>query len=69
MLTRTLSDLYSIIKYGPLLPTELKEAASYVGPKPELLDRDSTIEDICDFVVEYLNSDLLVCPGIRDHIP
>jgi len=24
------------------------------------LDRDTTVEDICDFIVEYINSDLLV---------
>ncbi|KAH9952081.1 RdRP-domain-containing protein [Amylocystis lapponica] len=52
-------DTYSVIKYGPLLPTAQSEAASYIPPPPTLLDRDSTVEDICDFVVEYLNSDVL----------
>lgn len=54
------SDLYSIIHYGPLLPTEHAEAASYEPVKGHYLDRASTVDDICDFVVEYLNSDVLV---------
>ncbi|PCH37887.1 hypothetical protein WOLCODRAFT_65369 [Wolfiporia cocos MD-104 SS10] len=54
-------DLYSVIKYGPLLPTENKDPASYEpGQTRELEDgRESTVEDVCDFVVEYLNSDVL----------
>ncbi|CCM00004.1 uncharacterized protein FIBRA_02029 [Fibroporia radiculosa] len=52
-------DLYSIIKHGPLLPTEHEDPASYLSAGTRTLDRDSTIADICDFVVEYLNSDVL----------
>ncbi|KAI0822735.1 RdRP-domain-containing protein [Trametes gibbosa] len=54
-------DLYSITKYDPLLPTEQKEPGDYKGVGTrELPDgRDSTVDDICDFIVEYINSDLL----------
>ncbi|KAI0780590.1 RdRP-domain-containing protein [Trametes elegans] len=54
-------DLYSIIKYDPLLPTVHKDAGDYrgVGTR-ELPDgRTSTVDDICDFIVEYINSDVL----------
>ncbi|KAI0718290.1 RdRP-domain-containing protein [Fomitopsis betulina] len=52
-------DLYSIIHYGPLLPTEHADPASYEGVQGFFLERPSTVDDICDFVVEYLNSDVL----------
>ncbi|KAI0362487.1 RdRP-domain-containing protein [Trametes cingulata] len=54
-------DLYSIIKYDPLLPTEHKDPADYKGVGTRALPdgRESTVEDICDFIVEYINSDLL----------
>jgi hypothetical protein len=57
------SDLYDIIFHGALLPTEQIAPASY----PEGMTRtnkdgrNSTVEDICDFIVEYINSDVLVC--------
>ena len=54
------SDLYSIIKYSPLLPTEHAEPGSYEPVGTRTLDRDATVEDICDFIVEYINSDVLV---------
>ncbi|KAL6305270.1 RdRP-domain-containing protein [Sparassis latifolia] len=52
-------DEYTLIKYGPLLVTEQIEPASYQSAGTSELDRDSTIEDICDFIVEYINSDVL----------
>ncbi|KAI0636634.1 RdRP-domain-containing protein [Trametes polyzona] len=54
-------DLYSVIKYAPLVPTLHKDAGDYVGlGTRELPDgRDSTVDDICDFIVEYINSDVL----------
>ncbi|KAM5531730.1 hypothetical protein V8D89_014579 [Ganoderma adspersum] len=54
-------DLYSIIKYAPLLPTEHASPGAYepVGTR-ELPDgQESTVDDICDFIVEYINSDVL----------
>ncbi|KAF8077751.1 RNA dependent RNA polymerase-domain-containing protein [Lyophyllum atratum] len=52
-------DQFSIICYGPLLPSETEEAASYESVGTYTLDRYSTVEDICDFVVEYIKSDVL----------
>ena len=54
------SDEYAVIKDPTLLPTVHAEPAEYVGVKPKTLERESTIEDVCDFVVEYINSDVLV---------
>ena len=56
------SDLYSIIKYAPLLPIEHAETASYepVGTRHLPDGQESTVTDICDFIVEYINSDVLV---------
>ncbi|KAJ7461474.1 RNA dependent RNA polymerase-domain-containing protein [Mycena latifolia] len=52
-------DMYSIIQYSPLLPTNQEQPASYPDGDTLTLDRDSTVDDICDFVVEYINSDVL----------
>ncbi|KAL4244861.1 RNA-dependent RNA polymerase [Abortiporus biennis] len=52
-------DLYSIIKESTLLPTEHCEAASYVSVGTREIDHECTIEDVCDFIVEYINSDVL----------
>ncbi|KAH9484125.1 putative RNA-dependent RNA polymerase 2 [Psilocybe cubensis] len=54
-------DLYSIICYDPVLPRTLEEPASYEALKPYTLpeNRDVHVSDICDFIVEYINSDLL----------
>jgi hypothetical protein len=35
---------------------------------PRTLDKDrgdATVEDICDFIVEYINSDVMVCLCLR----
>lgn len=32
-----------------LPPTRSVQSASYEGTKPEPLDRDGTVDDICDF--------------------
>jgi RNA-dependent RNA polymerase len=53
-------DMFSVICHKPLLPTTFEDAASYEPCKAKEIDRDSTVEDICDFVVEYINSDVLV---------
>ncbi|OBZ65791.1 RNA-dependent RNA polymerase 1 [Grifola frondosa] len=54
-------DLYSIIKYSPLLLSDECNAASYLPVGTRALDHggDSTVEDICNFIVEYINSDVL----------
>lgn len=67
------SDLFAVIKNDSLLPSEVAEPASYESAGTYTLeeDRDCTVEDICDFVVEYINSDVLVCNSglIRDWSP
>jgi len=52
-------DMFSVICHDPLLPTTFEDAASYESCGTKEIDRDSTVEDICDFVVEYINSDVL----------
>jgi RNA-dependent RNA polymerase len=54
-------DMYSVIQYSPLLPPNQEKPASYPDGETLTLDRDSTVDDICDFIVEYINSDVLVC--------
>ncbi|KAJ7709483.1 RNA dependent RNA polymerase-domain-containing protein [Mycena rosella] len=52
-------DMYSVIQYSPLLPPNQEKPASYPDGDTLTLDRDSTVHDICDFIVEYINSDVL----------
>jgi RNA-dependent RNA polymerase len=52
--------MFSVICYDPLLPIIVEDPASYAPCKAKEIDRDSTVEDICDFVVEYINLDVLV---------
>ena len=55
-------DEYLVIKEQTLLPSGQAEPASYTGVDPVELDRDSTIDDICDFFLEYMQSDIVVRP-------
>ncbi|THH29583.1 hypothetical protein EUX98_g4606 [Antrodiella citrinella] len=59
-------DEYQIIRESTLLPPDQVDPADYKGAGTRKLNRegDSTIEDICDFVVEYINSDILVFTSI-----
>ncbi|TCD64916.1 hypothetical protein EIP91_003452 [Steccherinum ochraceum] len=54
-------DEYQIIQEKSLLPSEHVEPAKYDEPEGErpTQDRFSTIDDICDFVVEYILSDVV----------
>lgn len=54
--------MYSVIQYSSLLPPNQENPAEYPDGATLTLERDSTVEDICDFIVEYINSDVLVCP-------
>ena len=54
-------DPYDIYAENPkLLPTGHENAAEYISAGTRTIEQDSTINDICDFVVEYINSDVLV---------
>ncbi|KAF9469267.1 RNA dependent RNA polymerase-domain-containing protein [Collybia nuda] len=52
-------DLFSVIRHGPLLPSQVENAALYDPGSILTVDWDSTVHDICDFVVNYINSDVL----------
>lgn len=54
------SDLYDVIMDPTLLPPTYDKPASYAPGITLTLPRPSTVLDICDFVVEYINSDVLV---------
>lgn len=55
------SDQYDIIiDNGSLMPEVHSQPADYTGAGTRTLDRDATVDDICDFIVEYINSDVLV---------
>jgi len=51
--------LFYISKEPGLLPSEHIPPASYDPAEPILLDRAAEIEDVCDFVVNYIYSDVL----------
>ncbi|KAF6763917.1 RNA dependent RNA polymerase-domain-containing protein [Ephemerocybe angulata] len=58
-------DLFAVITDPSLLPSQVEEPANYEPLEPELLDRDCEVNDICDFVVEYINSDVLGLLSVR----
>lgn len=58
--TAGFSDLFAVIINEHLLPNEPYDPANYEPHKFNPLEQDCTVEDICDFVVEYINSDVLV---------
>ena len=60
VLTAVISDEFLVIKDPSLLPTDHEEPSSYDAVDPKMLDRPSTIDDICTFFVEYMQSDLAV---------
>ncbi|KAI0671718.1 RdRP-domain-containing protein [Trametes maxima] len=52
-------DEFLVIKDPTLLPIHCVKPASYEGVEPRRLDRPSTVDDICDFFVEYMQSDVV----------
>ena len=65
--SRFSSDTYDIYYANPgLIPSVHTEPAD--NPPGELWTleegrEDATVEDICDFIVEYINSDVMVGPA------
>ena len=59
------SDTYDVYYDNPGLIPQLHWPPMELGDStPRTLDKDrgdATIEDICDFIVEYINSDVMVC--------
>ncbi|KAG8945822.1 hypothetical protein FRC04_012269 [Tulasnella sp. 424] len=58
-------DVYYLITNTDLHPTKYEIPAAYDGPVKPKLDRDSTIHDIADFVIEYMTHDTLGLIGIN----
>ena len=60
------SDTYDIYFANPNLNPEVRtDPADENFSTPWMLGEergDATVEDICDFIVEYINSDVMVCP-------
>ena len=54
------SDLFQIIQYQPLLPMTYESPMDYKSVGTKTIEKDVTVHDVCDFVVEYINSDVLV---------
>uniref|UniRef100_A0A8H7YB62 RNA-dependent RNA polymerase n=1 Tax=Psilocybe cubensis TaxID=181762 RepID=A0A8H7YB62_PSICU len=55
-------DMYNLIPLDDLpefYPTRLSEPASYAPAQRKLLDRPSTMADVAQFVMEYINSDVV----------
>ncbi|RDB21103.1 RNA-dependent RNA polymerase 1 [Hypsizygus marmoreus] len=60
-------DTYSIIAYPPLLPSEEADPAEYPESSPVDIQRETTVQDICDFFISFMISDVLVgliCPNL-----
>ncbi|THU88603.1 RdRP-domain-containing protein [Dendrothele bispora CBS 962.96] len=52
-------DLYDVIMCPELLPTRNADPADYTSIGTHEIDRECDVNDICDFIVEYINSDVL----------
>ncbi len=46
--------------WEPLLPTRTYAPANYNPAKRKLLDRPSTMQDVAEFVTEYITSDVSI---------
>ncbi|KZT27322.1 RdRP-domain-containing protein [Neolentinus lepideus HHB14362 ss-1] len=52
-------DQFCVCKDPNLLTSIHVDPAKYTPVPPRTIERDSLIEDVCDFVVEYIHSDVL----------
>ncbi|KAK7694555.1 hypothetical protein QCA50_001741 [Cerrena zonata] len=52
-------DVYCVTGLPDLMPTKMYTPAAYTPAERSLLDRNSTMDDVADFVTEYLYSDSL----------
>lgn len=57
-----LGDEYRVTMVKELLPTRISDPANYNPATKKLIDRPSTMQDVADFVAEYINSD--VCTSL-----
>ena len=51
-------DVYNLTEMPGLQPSRLYEPASYDPAPRKLVDHESTMEDVADFVAEYISSDV-----------
>lgn len=52
-------DIYNLCPLTEMHPKKCYEPAEYAPGQRKILDRPCTVDDIADFVTEYINSDLL----------
>ncbi|CDO72330.1 hypothetical protein BN946_scf184977.g27 [Trametes cinnabarina] len=52
-------DVYNVTSMPELLPRQTYPAANYEPAKRKLVDHESTMADVADFVAEYITSDTL----------
>ncbi|KAI6116669.1 RNA dependent RNA polymerase-domain-containing protein, partial [Pisolithus croceorrhizus] len=52
-------DMYEVVQYRQLLNLRPHEPAAYPPARPFTLNRPSTVNDVCDFIVDYINSDVV----------
>lgn len=50
--------VYNVTDYTALHPLQTYEAANYDPARRKTLDRPSTMDDVIDFIVEFMNSDV-----------
>ncbi len=57
--SRTLQgDVYCVTNLEQLLPPRCYEPAAYAPTERKVLNRRSTMQDVADFVTEYLSNDV-----------
>jgi hypothetical protein len=61
-------DTYDIIQFHPLLPPIHIGPGAYDSVGIREIDTDSTVDDICEFIVEYFHSDVLVHFNLPEHM-
>ncbi|KAG8919745.1 hypothetical protein FRC00_010956, partial [Tulasnella sp. 408] len=58
-------DVYYLIENPDLHPTKYEIPAAYEPAERNTLERDSTIKDVADFVIEYMTHDTLGLIGVN----
>jgi RNA-dependent RNA polymerase len=58
-------DQFMIIQCESLIAVEHHQAGEYPPAGVRSLDRECTVEDVCDFIVEYIQSDVLGLLSVR----
>lgn len=68
-----IGDEYRVTMLESLRPRRLSPPANYTSAPKKLLDRPSTMQDVAEFVAEYIYSDVSICirenniTGIANH--